>query len=237
MSLNRFDRPGSTILLGIFDEWSLAAWLVLLLLFTVILRLHSGTRHEAALSMLFEQPVKEERKSGFLALAIVSSTIFTLMYKSALMSHLTKPRLRPPLERIEDLEGSGKKVWVLTPSYVGDFVQENYADLVEKGYFVLGSDPYREEVAQGFLEGSLAILEIFEVVLGIYLNPLVNKNLDCKLRRQDLHVAQTSYVPGFLGPVASKNYSLKNEVKLALMRMDQFGFNPDRHPFPVTKSE
>ena len=237
--MNMANRPGSSILFGIFDLQSLLVWFGLLIILTASLLFRSdGSTLFTVLSMYQDQSVRLKTKSGFFALAIFTSTMFSIMYKSKLISHLTKPKEMKRLDRLEDLKDMDTdfKVWVWSPSYIEDYVRATFQPLVETGRFQFMKDPTDETILQGFFSGTLAILELFDFATDLFLNPVVNPSLDCKLHRDNLYQSKTSYIHGFMGPVSSKNYALKDKVKLALMRMDESGFNPNLHDFHWTKS-
>ena len=238
ITLKQMSTGQGTILLGLFDLYSVILIFVSLAILTFILVVRSDMIDITVLGMYYDQSVGYKRKSLALATAIFGSTMFGLMYKTLLISHLTKPDPGKPLDSLEqllDMEPSFK-AWVWAPSYIEDFLRLNYKTLVDKDRIIFGDDPWDPFIMQGFFSGRLAFLDSMDSVKSIFLNPMINQGLRCSVKEDNLYSSKASYSSGFMGPISSKSYRYKEEVTKALMRMDAAGFNSNIHDFHWQRS-
>ena len=180
-----------------------------------------------AIGMLLEQSFVIRRKTLAITLTLMASLAFPLMYKSVLISQLTKPDDPRHLDWISDIPifGQSFRVFVWSPSFVADYVQTTYPELVKRGHFLLHNRPNDPDIFQQFRDGKLAFLEDASMTIGTYLNPELNPSMDCEVGLSDLHFSAQYLNMVYMGPIVSKRYPYKDTVKTFFGRMKEYGFD------------
>ena len=229
------EKGAKNLFVGSFDSSSCTTWLIIFCLLTILGVFLYRLAALNILGVFLEQSMSHQKPSLLLITVLTSGIFFTLMYKSVLISQLTKPKQPKQLNYINDvpLFGSDFRVFVWDPSSLADYVKANHAGLVEQGYFYLHEDMSDKTLFDKFLDGSMAYFDDPIFIFGTYLNPEFNPNVDCEFKPSDFYISKEPYMNSFTGPLASKQYAYREEVGLQLGRMVQHGFNTNERDFPA----
>ena len=210
---------------GAFDAPSIALWAAALtLICAVLFATHGKTRSLTAIGAFLDQSVALKVSCASLV-AIFAGTVFSTMYKSVLISHLTRPELEKPLDSFSDLDGAlrGMRVFVQSPSNRADMLRSSQRSLVEKGAFIFGADLFSPANMGAFLEGKLAFFDDLARAMTHQFDPGFNPAMNCRLAESNVHVSRNARMTATLSPIVRKGYGQKDRLALELMRMDQFG--------------
>ena len=109
------------------------------------------------------------------------------MYKSVLISVLTKPREPKQVDSFQDASDLGPdfKVYVPTPTFLSDMVKANHLHRLNKGQFVFDNDAI--EHFDEFLKGKLAYLYNAKSARDRIFSQKVNPNLKCEFEDSQWH--------------------------------------------------
>ena len=196
------EKGAKNLFTGSFDSPSLITWLVIFCLLTVLSVFLYQIAPLNMLGIFLEQSIPNRKPSLLLITALTSGMFFTLMYKSVLISQLTKPKQPKQLNDMNDvpLFGSDFRVFAWDPSSLADYVKANYVGLVEQGYFFLHEDIGDKTLFDKFLDGSMAFFDDPFFIFGTYLNPEFNPNVDCEFKPSDFYISKEPYMNSFTGP-------------------------------------
>ena len=216
-----------------FDNGSILSMIVMLMFLTLLYSFEIKQGALNVIGMFLEQSYVIKRKTVSMVIILLASLAFTLMYKSVLISQLTKPDEPRHLNWIWDLPlfGQNYQVFVWSPSFVADYVRTNYPQLVESGHFLLHNRPNDPQIFQKFKSGSLAYLEDSTMTVGTYLNPELNPSMDCKVEEVDLYYSKQHLNSVYMGPIASKAYPHGEMATKFFGDMKEFGFDTNERSF------
>ena len=219
------DSAGGSLIRGTFDDASLWCWLLILFLLASLLPTSLKLRPIGVFGMFLDQSVTARPKSSGLLVGIFSGTLFSIMYKSVLISQLTKPKPAMQLNSMDQLARMEPtfKVLVWTPSFLKTSLEEKLPALVTKGHFWFEENIYQEKVADMFLEGSLAIMTNEGDVLETILNPDLNPSVNCRVHKSNLHGSSEIFAKTFRSLLVSKTYKHTEKVRVELLKLLEFG--------------
>ena len=225
LTIKQFEYGGWHLFTAVFDLPSVCLWLMAFALLAVLASMHGSSLLDLTALML-DQQLRMKGSHLTLLTALIATSCFGTMFKSNLMSQLTRPSLAQPLDSMTDLDkmGADFRILVQSPSYTEDYIRERYGNLVEKGNFVFTRNFQSREIFEGFLQGKLGFFEDRAAVLEFFINPAFNQDV-CRFDHSLLHEGREPVLNNLNGHIARKSYPLKEQMTMELMRMDQFGIH------------